>query len=98
MSSVQLVIEAGGNVRTIYTEQFDIRCLGSVSIRRGSHVEPTENGHWTADLSPCDGPLLGPFSQRSQAIEAEIDWLRKHWLSPSLADQCDSPQCEIADR
>ena len=86
MSSVELIIEASGNLRSIYTEQLDLRCLGNVSIRRGSHVEPTETGNWTADLSPCNGPVLGPFAQRSQAIEAEIDWLRKHWLTRSSVD------------
>ena len=86
MSSVELIIEANGNLRSIYTEQLDLRCLGTVLIRRGSHVEPTETGNWTADLSPCNGPVLGPFAQRSQAIEAEIDWLRKHWLTRSSVD------------
>jgi hypothetical protein len=85
MKQVELVIEPDGNVRAIYTESLDLTCLGSLAIRRGSHVEPTETGQWTADLSPCDGPVLGPFAIRSQAIDAEVDWLRKHWLAPKPA-------------
>ncbi|EMB17938.1 hypothetical protein RE6C_01332 [Rhodopirellula europaea 6C] len=38
------------------------------------------NGQWTADLSPVGGPVLGPFALRSEAIEAEIEWLHCHWL------------------
>ncbi|MGV3483991.1 MAG: hypothetical protein ACO1RT_06210 [Planctomycetaceae bacterium] len=89
---IDLIVEPCGNVRMIYDESIDPRVIGVPRIRRGSHVEPTENGHWTADLSPCGGPVLGPFSQRSQAIDAEIDWLRKHWIGSSSADQCNPPQ------
>ena len=32
----------------------------------GSHVEPVTGGQWVADMKPVDGPLLGPFSMRSQ--------------------------------
>ena len=77
---VQLVVTAAGNVRAIYSERIDLAQLGKVSIRRGSHVEPTDDGRWTADLSPCGGPVLGPFAVRSEAIEAEIAWLAEHWL------------------
>jgi len=82
---VQFVVTAAGNVRAIYNERIDLAQLGKVSIRRGSHVEPTDDGRWTADLSPCDGPLLGPFAVRSEAIEAENVWLTQHWLASELA-------------
>jgi hypothetical protein len=26
------------------------------------------------------GPVLGPFDRRSDALEAERDWLERHWL------------------
>jgi hypothetical protein len=48
---------------------------------RASLVEPDEEGRWWADLSPVDGPLLGPFRQRSQALDAEEEWLGHHWLT-----------------
>jgi len=82
---VQVVVTAAGNVRAIYNERINLAQLGKVSIRRGSHVEPTNDGRWTADLSPCDGPVLGPFAVRSEAIAAEIAWLTQHWLDRELA-------------
>ena len=82
---MQLLVEPGGAVRCIYSEQVDLSALGRPTIRRGSHVEPTEDGRWTADLSPIDGPVLGPFDSRSQALQAEVRWLEGHWLSASLA-------------
>jgi hypothetical protein len=59
--------------------------LGRLSIARGSHVEPTADGRWTADLSPAGGPLLGPFERRSQALAAEVAWLETHWLTSNAA-------------
>ena len=80
---MQLVIESGGNVRCVYGEVIDLAALGSLTIARGSHVEPTDDGRWTADLSPAGGPVLGPFDRRSDALAAELDWLESHWLIPA---------------
>ena len=77
---MQLLIERSGNCRCVYSEAIDVRQIGEANIRRGSHVEPTADGLWTADLSPVNGPLLGPFSSRSEALEAEVAWLLAHWL------------------
>ena len=55
--------------------------LGRLTISRGSQVEPTDAGYWTADLSPVGGPLLGPFESRSAALAAEREWLEQNWLS-----------------
>ena len=52
----------------------------TLTIQRGSHVEPNERGQWLADLAPVGGPVLGPFRLRSEALEAERDWLEQHWL------------------
>ncbi|MCB9951646.1 MAG: hypothetical protein H6824_11755 [Planctomycetaceae bacterium] len=79
---MQLLIEPSGNCRCVYSEAIDVREIGEASIRRGSHVEPTPDGRWTADLSPVNGPLLGPFPTRSDAIDAEVEWLLEHWLTP----------------
>jgi hypothetical protein len=79
---MQLVVEQGGTVRCIYSEALDLHSLGSPRIRRASHVEPTPNGQWTADLSPVGGPTLTAFSTRSQALAAELRWLEDHWLVP----------------
>ncbi len=77
---MQLVIDSGGSVRCLYSEDLDLLQLGLVTITRASHVEPTPSGHWMVDLNPVDGPELGPFVNRSLALEAEVDWLAKHWL------------------
>lgn len=78
---MQLLIESSGSIRCVYGETIDLSELGTVSIRRGSHVEPDEHGQWTAGLSPVGGPVLGPFATRSAALVAEVDWLNAHWLS-----------------
>ncbi|MFI5305222.1 MAG: hypothetical protein ACHQYP_10570, partial [Nitrospiria bacterium] len=55
----------------------DLCALGKLRHRRASYVEPTETGEWMADLSPVGGPILGPFSKRSDAIREEINILNK---------------------
>lgn len=83
---MKLVIELGGQVRCLYGEAVDLSCLGVLTIRRASHVEPDTDGTWWADLSPVNGPLLGPFPSRSMALNAEVTWLEQNWLEiPSAA-------------
>jgi hypothetical protein len=77
---MQMVIAPGGAVKCLYGEEVELLALGRLSIERGSHVEPTSNGQWTADLSPVEGPLLGPFNCRSAALTAEREWLEEYWL------------------
>ena len=77
---MDLIIQADGVVRFVYDETLDLTTLGPLDIRRASHVEPTDDGRWTADLSPVDGPSLGPFTTRSEALVAEQEWLAAHWL------------------
>jgi hypothetical protein len=78
---MQLVIERSGNVRCVYDEAIPLASLGQLAISRGSHVEPTSDGRWIADLSPVSGPLLGPFVLRSDALTAEREWLESNWLT-----------------
>lgn len=80
---MDLLIEASGTVRCVFGEAIDLGQLGRLSIRRGSHVEPTLDGRWTADLAPVQGPLLGPFPTRTAALDAEVTWLQENWLLPS---------------
>lgn len=75
---MQIVIQGDGNGRCLYGEAIDLRQLGALAISRASHVEPDITGHWTADLSPIGGPLLGPFATRSQALAAEEAWILAH--------------------
>lgn len=49
-----------------------------VKVRRASHVEPTDDGTgWIADLSPVNGPTLGPFESRDAALKAEAAWIEE---------------------
>ena len=79
---MQLVIQADGSLKCVYGEAIDLHALGQVRISRGSHVEPDLDGQWLADLSPVAGPKLGPFPARSQALQAEREWLEANWLNP----------------
>ena len=82
---IELLMTTHGIVRAIYTEVIPIQVLGQVQIQRASHVEPDAAGRWWADLSPSGGPYLGPFTYRSEALQAEHDWLTQHVLfGPTL--------------
>ena len=81
---MKLLISPLGTVNCVYSEDIDLATLGRLVISRGSYVEPDAAGQWLVDLSPVQGPMLGPFAQRSAALESEADWLEQHWLSPSL--------------
>jgi len=78
---MHIVIQPDGAARAIYSEEFDLRSLGRPRIVRASHVEPDADGQWLADLGPLDGPVLGPFDSRSEALAAENAWLEANWLS-----------------
>ena len=79
---MQMLIMPDGTLRCLYDEAIDLAALGRLQIRRGSHVEPDDRGHWWADMSPVSGPRLGPYPRRSQALTAERVWLETHWLVP----------------
>jgi hypothetical protein len=76
-----LHIDPCGQVTCLYAEAIDLSLLGSVSIRRASHVEPDESGQWWVDLGPAAGPQLGPFTRRSEALAAEQLWLEEHLIA-----------------
>jgi hypothetical protein len=77
---MELIVSPAGSVRCVYAEAIDLLALGTVQIQRASSVEPDGQGRWWSDLGPVAGPLLGPFQQRSEAINAELSWLKLHWL------------------
>ena len=77
-SEMELVVDAGGDVRCIYDEALDLRQLGKLQITRASHVEPDRDGFWCADMEPIGGPVLGPFRSRTEALLAERKWLVRH--------------------
>ena len=73
---------AGWQGQVLYGEAVDLGVLGPTSIQRASHVEPDEDGRWWSDLSPVNGPRLGPFPRRSDALAAEAAWLEEHLFEP----------------
>lgn len=81
---MRLIVAPKGSIRCLYDETLDLSRLGRLTIARGSHVEPTAGGAWTADLSPVGGPILDPFPDRSSALAAERQWLEAHWLIPPV--------------
>ena len=87
-----LVVDPHGGVRCLYSETVDLSALGSLSIRRASHVEPDQEGTWWADLSPVGGPKFGPFARHTEALAAEQHWLEIYWLNkPTLLP----PFCDL---
>jgi hypothetical protein len=87
-SDMELVVDAGGDVRCIYDEGIDLREIGTLKITRASHVEPDAEGYWWADMGPSGGPVLGPFRSRTKALRAERGWLIHR---QSEAATCSSP-------
>jgi hypothetical protein len=81
---MQMVVNPQGQVRCLYSEDIDLTCLGIPLVRRASYVEPDDAGRWWADLAPVNGPMLGPFQCRSQALDAETTWLNAHLPALSL--------------
>jgi len=78
---MQVVIQPNGTIRCLYDENIDLSSFGRLSIRRASHVEPDPVGQWFADLTPMDGPILGPFPRRSDALTAESHWIEANGLA-----------------
>jgi len=76
-----IFVSPDGTVEFLYEDALrSLLALGRATITRASHVEPTPDGRWTADLSPRGGPLLGPFTLRQEALDAERTWLEAHLL------------------
>ena len=75
------VVSSGGSVRCVYGEDIDLAAIGSMNITRASHVEPDERGQWWAEI--VEGPKLGPFPRRSDALAAEVAWLTEQRLAAS---------------
>lgn len=74
-----LIIDPTGEITTIYQEVLDLAALGAQRIERASHVEPDDLGQWWSQI--VDGPMLGPFTFRSEALAAEVEWLVENRLN-----------------
>ncbi len=72
-------ITPDGELHFIYADELQpLLELRKPTVQRVSHVEPTDDGRWTADLSPVNGPVLGPFALRGEALAAETTWLSQN--------------------
>jgi hypothetical protein len=87
---MELIITSTGQGQCIYSEDLPLQELGALTIRRASHVEPTADGQWQADLAPVNGPILGPFGLRSEALKAEVEWLRQNHIPKLILDTTQS--------
>jgi hypothetical protein len=75
---MKIIIRPNGIMQFIYNDALTAMLdHGDANIRRASHVEPCGT-KWTADLQPVNGPVLGPFTLRQEALDAEIEWLNKN--------------------
>jgi uncharacterized protein YbaR (Trm112 family) len=90
---MELIVDKRGRVRCIYAESIHLAAIGRIDIRRASHVEPTTEGTWTADMAPVAGPVLGPFAARGEALAAEHEWLIRNWLDGAAASHLVCPHC-----
>ena len=82
-SEMELVVGVDGVARCIYGDELDLREIGKLQITRASHVEPDRDGFWWADMGPVDGPVLGPYGSRTEALGAEREWLLANATPPS---------------
>lgn len=77
-----LRIAPDGSITMIYNDELaGLLTLGQSEIRRASHVEPEPGGGWAADMSPVGGPTLAGFALRSEALAAEVEWLKKEVIN-----------------
>jgi hypothetical protein len=77
-TEMELVVGVDGVARCIYAEALDLREIGTLKITRASHVEPDRDGFWWANMGPVDGPVLGPYQSRTEALEVERGWLTNY--------------------
>ena len=61
-TEMELVVDAGGDVRCIYGEELDLREIGKLQITRASHVEPDRDGFWWAD-GACWWACIGALQE-----------------------------------
>lgn len=74
---MNIYFRPNGMAQCLYGENISLAALGTLDIKRASHVEPDEKnpGTWYIDLSPVGGPRVDGFSSRAEALDAEEKWL-----------------------
>ncbi|MEK6833174.1 MAG: hypothetical protein AABY32_03935 [Nanoarchaeota archaeon] len=77
MEEIKIIVN-NGQIRFIYDDDLiNLMNIGDATISRASFVEPKGN-KWLVDLSPVNGPKLGPYKKRATALEKERKWLVKN--------------------
>ena len=68
-----LEIDEQGNIRTLYTDEIDLYCLGKVeNVRRASHLDFNESLQQWEVVQASTGKIVHKGSNRTKAIEWEI--------------------------
>ena len=86
-SDIDLLIDKDGQLIFLYDDELAVALseLGVPVTRRASHVEPDPDhpGMWLADMTPATETttMLGPFDTRRQALQAEVEYLKKFLMS-----------------
>lgn len=84
MCTIELTIRKDGSIGAIHDDALaPLYDKGKTEIKRASHVEPINGvaSEWQADMSPiAPGVSLGPFRLRSDALDAEVEWLKQNFL------------------
>jgi hypothetical protein len=77
MKPIRLKIDKKGVITTIYDDRLvNLMALGKTQTHRVSDVEPMLDGSgWVAIIR--NGPDLGVFKLRQQALDAEVDYLER---------------------
>ena len=84
MDSTVFLIEPGGRVRGLYTDEVDWPALGPLRVTRASTVEFDETRQgWVVTILET-GERFGPFPRRGEAIEAEVSALTERFSDRSL--------------
>ena len=72
--------DAKGEAVFIYEDGHPCLELGRGETKRASHVEPTEDGMWQADMGPVGGSLLEKSNNRANALSKEREWLESYLI------------------
>jgi len=51
---------------------------------------PEHRNLWWADMTPVEGPVLGPYDTREEALAREVDWLKEQGI-PVAGEQTAVP-------
>ena len=85
MDSAVFLIDPGGLVRGLYSDELDWPALGALRVTRASTVEfdDTRQGWVVTTLET--GDRFGPFPRRGEAIEVEVAALTERLCSRTFA-------------